>query len=198
MRKEFIAGMIAAPILFFLYLGVKIMFKPGVELSEEEKKDYLIEINFTRERAKDSVPTLPLLQESEGKFKEIKLQDLRGKPTIIHFWATWCKPCAFEMPEFYKFAEAHKREFNILTISGDQAEKVEDAHDTISHYIQKNGYKHLKVAYDFKANLARAMKLAGYPTTILLDKEGKEIGRFNGVLFWNDPLVIMTLKSLLA
>lgn len=197
MRRQFILGMIAAPILFIIYLGAKNLFKPSAEFSEEDKKDYLVEINFTDEHKEKIVPTIGFQVGEKDGLKEMHLQDLKGKPSIIHFWATWCKPCAFEMPEFSKFVKENSKKYNILTISGDMGDKVEDAQATVTKFIKEKGYTHLKVAYDNKAELARAWKLAGYPTTILLDKEGKEIGRFNGVLLWNDPQFIMVFRSLL-
>jgi cytochrome c biogenesis protein CcmG/thiol:disulfide interchange protein DsbE len=58
------------------------------------------------------------LMDMEGR--PVKLEDYRGRPLLVNFWATWCAPCRVEMPYFVELVEQYKdRKFMVLAISVD-------------------------------------------------------------------------------
>ena len=55
---------------------------------------------------------------------ELVMADLRGKPLLINFWATWCPPCVKEMPELDRFASAHSATLRVVGLAIDRLEPV--------------------------------------------------------------------------
>ena len=87
----------------------------------------------------------------------LALSDLKGKPVIINFWATWCGPCVREMPAFERLKEDFGDEIGIIAVNcGDDA-------DTVKDFVDENGYT-FPVALDPSNSI---------PYTVVLDANGK-------------------------
>lgn len=199
MKKKFIFGMYLAPIVIAGFWAVKALTAPGITVNPEERKEILEGINYIQASNQQISPSLSFhVHYNKNELKESKLSDFKGKPTIVHVWATWCGPCQKELPGFNKFSAKYKKHFNILAISADMAEKVEEAKEKVTTFCKQAGYNDICLAFDHKADFVRALGLQGVPTTIFYDKEGKEIGRINGATFWDDPKVELVIKSLLV
>jgi thiol-disulfide isomerase/thioredoxin len=100
--------------------------------------------------------------------KNIKLLDLRGKVIVLDFWATWCKPCMEEVPNFSKLYSNFKENKNfamyaIVNESGD----LED----IKESMKENGIDYPVIIGDSKT--VRDFGVPGYPTTFVISKDGK-------------------------
>jgi peroxiredoxin len=94
------------------------------------------------------------------------LSDLKGKVVLINFWATWCAPCVGELPHLARIYEQYKeRGFELLAISID---------DPAKHYLVKKlaqKYRlNFPVLYDKGA--AKLYDVAGYPTSLFVDRDG--------------------------
>ena len=89
-----------------------------------------------------------------------------GKPLLINFLASWCKPCADEMPELEEFYQAYGEEVQVVAIG------VEDDDDALKEFQLKH-----KVTFPFLHDRTGSSKsryrIGGYPETFLLDKEGR-------------------------
>jgi len=99
--------------------------------------------------------------------KPVRLSDFRGKVVLLNFWATWCVPCAAEIPWFIEFNKTHQDAgFVTLGVSLD-----EDGWDAVKPYMdqRKINYR-VMVGNDDIAQLYGANSL---PTTFLIDKSGR-------------------------
>jgi peroxiredoxin len=106
--------------------------------------------------------------------KDIALSSLRGKIVLIDFWASWCKPCRAEMPNVVKTYKKYKdKGFEIYGVSLDQAK------ENWVEAIQQDGITWPQVS-DLKyweCVAARLYNVQGIPFTVLVDKEGKILGK---------------------
>src|ERR1041385_1933381 len=107
------------------------------------------------------------------------LEDYRGKPVLLNFWATWCVPCAAEMPLLSEMQNRYKDKVLFIAASVDD----EDVKPEIAAFIKKHKVDALAVMtaptldslHDF--GLAPAM-----PGTVFIDAEGKIVDRVSGAL----------------
>ncbi|MBI4311618.1 MAG: TlpA family protein disulfide reductase [Chloroflexi bacterium] len=101
----------------------------------------------------------------------LTLADLKGRPTWINFWATWCPPCRTEMPDLQEaYAASPPGRYNLLAI-----DMGEDA-ASVQRYLNEVGYT-LPVALDETGDVSLRYRVLGLPTHFFIDKDGviKEI-----------------------
>lgn len=105
--------------------------------------------------------TLPLL---DGRY--ISLSELRGKPVLINFWATWCPACRAEMPHLQAAYEEMK-DSGLVLLSVDIGE--DDV--TVRQFMLRGGYT-FPVPMDSKGEVSKTYQVQAIPTTFLVDREG--------------------------
>lgn len=114
------------------------------------------------------------LQNLDGQ--SISLSELKGKPVLINFWATWCRPCVFEMPYLQQIHEEWSdKGLVVLAINiGDSSTEVEG-------FLQNHNFS-LPVLLDTTEVVAQKYGIRPIPTTFFIDKDGivrnKIIGAF--------------------
>ena len=124
---------------------------------------------------------LPALSynDEEGMQKPVKTD---GKPlTALHFWATWCVPCVDELVQVDQALKAYGNSgFNVIALSEDGVANIKKVKD----FYGAHNITALKPNIDANMTALQALKGRGLPTTIFLDKEGKEIARAEGAVDW--------------
>ena len=114
--------------------------------------------------------------------KDINLIKYEGKLLLVNFWATWCEPCKEEMPSLDKLAvDKNFKNLEILPINIGQ-EKIEK----IEEFYSKIKIKNLGIFYDTDVRLAKKFLLRGLPTTLIINKDGKEFARVVGSINFQD------------
>ena len=95
----------------------------------------------------------------------IQLEDYRGKPVLLNFWATWCAPCRLEMPAFQSHFEKYDGEFAIVAVNN--AEAPED----VQAFVAELGLT-FDILLDPEAEVQHLYLVRGYPTSVLIDADG--------------------------
>lgn len=109
------------------------------------------------------------LQSLDGK--TISLNDLRGKPVMLTFWATWCPFCRIEMPTIQKaYEEWQNKGFVVLTIDIIDSTATETA-DNLASFMNTNNYS-FPVLLDTKMQVTRTYNIKSTPTSLFIDKDG--------------------------
>ncbi|HFC09220.1 MAG TPA: TlpA family protein disulfide reductase [Chloroflexi bacterium] len=97
--------------------------------------------------------------------KIVHLQDFRGKPVVLNFWATWCPPCRAEMPMLQQYYVKHQNDYVMLAVNdAEPASQVAD-------FIKQKGFT-FTVLLDPQQALVQMYRIQGFPTTFFIDKDG--------------------------
>jgi peroxiredoxin len=106
--------------------------------------------------------------------KTVQLKQLRGRPVLVNFWATWCVPCREEMPELEQlYRQYHDSAgFVVLGISLDAEAAAKDVPEYLKAGDPKVGSYTFPVALDTKMEVARLYHLAGVPSSYFVDPAG--------------------------
>ena len=124
----------------------------------------------------------------------VSLTDFRGQVILLNLWATWCAPCLNEMPTLDRLkAELGSDEFDVIAVSVDKA-GVEKS----KLFLERTGAQHLELFVDATMSLNFAWSAYSLPTTILIGRDGEEIGRSVGDKDWDSPEVKRFLKAVIA
>ncbi len=125
---------------------------------------------------------LPDLIFSDPAGKDVTLDSFRGKPLLVNLWATWCGPCVAEMPMLDSLAANYKAKgLVVLTVSQDTGDAK-----AVAAFFQKKGLAHLSAYRDPDNQLGFHYATGVLPTTILYDRDGKEVVRVVGAKDWKD------------
>jgi thiol-disulfide isomerase/thioredoxin len=111
------------------------------------------------------------------------LEELRGKVVLVNLWATWCAPCIKEMPALDRLqAKLGGEAFEVLAIAVDrQGESV------VRPFFEKLGLASLALYMDPSNAASRVLAAPALPVSVLVDREGREIGRVLGAAEWDEP-----------
>lgn len=121
----------------------------------------------------------------------MSLRDFRGKVIFLNFWASWCGPCRIEMPAMELLWQVFQDDdFVILAVD------VREEKDTVSSFIEKNDYT-FPVLLDSRGKVANMYDLRAYPTSFLIDREGKVVGKAVGAREWASKDSFDLIKYLL-
>ena len=119
------------------------------------------------------------------------MEDFRGKVILVNVWATWCVPCREEMPTLDALqAELGGDRFEVVALSIDRA-----GSPVVRRFYDEIGVTNLKIYVDKTMLSMTALRTVGLPTTILIDAQGRELGRLVGPAEWDDPEMVSFLRG---
>ena len=105
--------------------------------------------------------------------REVELKQLRGKPVLLNFWATWCVPCREEMPELELLYREHKAKgLVVLAVSVDAEQMARDIPEFLKEGDPAVGAYTFPVALDTKQEVQKQYKLLGVPQSFFIDPAG--------------------------
>ena len=110
-----------------------------------------------------------------------KLSEFRGKPLIINVWASWCGPCRQEIGSLERLARSKLgKQFTVIGISTD------DYPDAAKSFVKHSGttFAHFIDQRLLLENMLGAERL---PLTLLVDANGKVLGKYYGAEEWDSP-----------
>ena len=121
---------------------------------------------------------------------QINLSDYKGNILLLNFWATWCAPCKEEMPSL-DLLKSNKDLNNLkifpVNVGQDNVKKAKKFFDDLN-------IKNLNLYFDENINLTKKFALRGIPTSIFINKNGKEFARVIGSIDFNEENFIEWLK----
>jgi thiol-disulfide isomerase/thioredoxin len=134
----------------------------------------------------------PAISFRDAEGKELTLADFRGRLLVVNYWATWCAPCVEEMPSLDRLHAALSPEgIEVAAISVDRGGMRQ-----VASFFDVNGLKHLPVYLDPSGASMRALGVRGLPTTIVVDRRGRDAGRLEGAAHWDSDAAKRLLRAL--
>jgi thiol-disulfide isomerase/thioredoxin len=137
--------------------------------------------------------TAPAISLADTNGHSVELSELRGKLVLVNLWATWCEPCLREMPSLERLQSRLGERIAVLAVSEDRG-----GNKTVEPFIAKLGLKSVKIYIDPKSEVGHAFGARGLPTSFLIDREGKVLGRVEGAAEWDSPKILGVLQPLLS
>jgi thiol-disulfide isomerase/thioredoxin len=119
----------------------------------------------------------------DARGRVIDLAKFRGKVVLVNFWATWCAPCRREMPDLDQLQRTlGGKRFEVVALSLDRA-----GMEAVVPFYEEIGIKSLAVYLDPLGRVQRAFAITRFPTTVLIDAHGFEVGSIEGPAQWMAP-----------
>jgi len=172
---------------------VILLVAPGLGAAAESASDLT-----ERTRLGEFVPLsqpfpAPTISLAYSTGQTVELSNLRGKLVLVNLWATWCEPCLREMPSLERLQSRLGERIAVLAVSEDRG-----GNKAVEPFIAKLGLKSLKIYIDPKSEVGHALGVRGLPTSFVIDRDGKVIGRVEGAAEWDSSKILGVLEPLLS
>lgn len=146
------------------------------------------------QRLRETDAALPELSFTDAAGKAHGIADFAGRGLVINFWATWCPPCVAEMPALDRLAAMLAQEgIVILPLSSDRGGAA-----VVQAFYERTRVRHLGLWLDPRGAAARALGTRGLPTTVIVDRGGRERARLEGDAAWDAPEFVAAIRRLTA
>ena len=123
--------------------------------------------------------------------KKINIKEFNGNLLLLNFWATWFAPCKEEMPSLDRLqVNQNLSNLKIFAINVSQESKKK-----VDSFFEDLNIENFDPYFDAPTTLAKTFSLRGVPTSILIDKDGKEFSRIIGSIDFDDKIFINWLKT---
>ncbi|HYX44982.1 MAG TPA: TlpA disulfide reductase family protein [Acidimicrobiales bacterium] len=113
---------------------------------------------------------LPDVRDESGP---VSLEEFRGRPVVLNFWASWCVPCRNEMPALQEVSEEVQDRIAFVGVNH------QDSRDDAIAFLDETGVR-FPAGYDPEGGTATAYGLYGMPTTIFVSPDGRILERHRG------------------
>jgi thiol-disulfide isomerase/thioredoxin len=125
--------------------------------------------------------------------RKMFLEDFKGQFTLLNVWATWCPPCRKEMPSLDRLQSlvSGEKRLRVVALSVDRI-----GFPQLQAFYDVVGIKFLGLYRGDESEVLTALGIAGLPTTLLLDPNGKEIARLIGPTAWDEPKILEQIQGL--
>jgi peroxiredoxin len=139
-----------------------------------------------------SIPSVDLKTIDGKKFNTSQIQN-DGKPIIIDFWATWCKPCIMELNSIAEKYDEWQKETGVVlyAVSIDDSKSV----SRVAPFVNTKGWDFI-VLLDPNSDFKRAMNVINIPHIFIIDGNGKIVEQYTTYAEGNENKIYETLKKI--
>lgn len=139
----------------------------------------------------DQPNPVPALDFTDAGGAPLSLDVFRDRTVLLNVWATWCAPCRKEMPSLDRLqAEMGGPAFQVVALSIDGG-----GLDPVRAFYREIGLDHLGIYLDPPSASTRVLNVLGIPTTLLIDRAGREVGRATGPVEWDSAEIKAAIRQ---
>ncbi|MFM8551027.1 MAG: TlpA family protein disulfide reductase [Nitrospiraceae bacterium] len=167
--------------------GVACLCSGTVSAGLDQVADQAAALNMSRGAAGREMPPF-VLPSLHGQ--AVRSSDLKGKVVVLNFWATWCGPCKDEMPALDRLRKHFDaQDVAVLTVTTDVQR------EGIAGFLRELALS-LPVLLDESREVSDAFTVRGLPTTVVIDRDGKLVGRAVGPRAWDGRHAVALVQTL--
>jgi thiol-disulfide isomerase/thioredoxin len=153
--------------------------------------------SLTKTDSKDESKPEPELTLKDLDGKDVSLESLKGKVVLVNFWATWCEPCKVEIPELIELQQEYgPKGFTVLGVAMD-----DEGRSAVAPFVQKEKFDtdagkstmNYPIVLGNDAAGDKFGGLLGYPTSVLLSRDGRQVKRITGLISRDD--IVKAIQS---
>ena len=142
-------------------------------------------------RAHAAPSAMPELVFEDGQGARRTLAGFKDRVVLLNVWATWCVPCREEMPGLDRLQQKLGGPgFEVLALSIDAGGAA-----AVKQFYAEIGIRSLATYVDPASRAMGALGLIGIPTTLLIDRQGREIGRRTGPAQWDGVEAVRMIEG---
>ncbi|MFN4282935.1 MAG: TlpA family protein disulfide reductase [Alphaproteobacteria bacterium] len=147
--------------------------------------------DFSRLEPPQPAPDAAFLDENG---RRLQLSGLKGQVALVNFWATWCAPCVAEMAALDRLQGQLRGDgLVVLALSQDRAGIA-----LVEPFYKKLDLRELAMRFDARGEAARAFGVRELPVTVLIDRNGRELGRLSGPAEWDSDAAKALIRAALV
>ncbi len=156
----------------------------SIAVAQEASRNFIVH---------DAPKQIAAIQFEDADGQSRSLTDFRSKIVLVNIWATWCVPCRKEMPTLDRLqAKLGGADFEVVALS------IDRRMDAVRKFFAEVGIQKLAMYLDGSAKATRELGAVGLPTTLLLDRGGREVGRLIGPAEWDSPEMVEFIRCVIA
>jgi thiol-disulfide isomerase/thioredoxin len=142
----------------------------------------------------DKPRPVPETRFQDDQNHSLTLADFRGRVILVNVWATWCVPCRQEMPTLDRLQERlGSKDFLVIALSIDR-----NGVEAVRDFYREVGIEKLAIYVDPSGKGSQSLAIPGVPTTLLIDREGREIARKMGAAEWDGPEMVSLIERTMS
>jgi len=156
--------------------------------SDSNKSDWLMADIGVIGHPLSTDPLEVKLQNTAGRY--VHLNDFRGKIVFLNFWTTWCPSCITEMPSMEKLhRKLLGKNFAMVTVN------IKESASRVKKFFEKYNLT-FTALLDTNGEVSTEFGIGAIPTTFILDKSGKIVGRITGPREWDNRKSVALFEQL--
>jgi thiol-disulfide isomerase/thioredoxin len=188
-------GAIAVALAGAAYVNERVPARPRITVtSVTATDDEPLSADTSQFSFWDQPRALPAIAFTDRAGHAMTLAAFRGRPILLNIWAPWCIPCRKEMPALDKLqAEIGTSALTVLPLSIDRR-----GLGVVEQFYRDQHLASLGVYLDQSGEAAGELDTAGVPMTLLIDRDGREVGRRLGALDWDSRQVVALIDRRLG
>jgi len=177
--------LISAGVIAVIVFGNNPLARTG---SDSNKSDWLMADIGVIGHPLSTDPLEVKLQNTAGRY--VRLDDFRGKIVFLNFWTTWCPSCITEMPSMEKLhRKLLGKNFAMVTVN------IKESASRVKKFFEKYNLT-FTALLDTNGEVSTEFGIGAIPTTFILDKSGKIVGRITGPREWDNRKSVALFEQL--